>query len=131
MVTVTAVVVASLLAAALLLWPARARHEVSVGLTELPRRRAELERREATTRSLRGALAADPVSAAASGVRGVLALLRDGGVSAEVAAATLETIGGRRVGRLRHRPDAHHGVPRHYQGVHHPCGRWPVPDRTV
>ena len=64
MVTVTALVVASLLAAALLLWPARARHEVAVGLTELPRRRAELERREATTRSLRGALAADPVSAA-------------------------------------------------------------------
>ncbi|MFL0460820.1 type II secretion system F family protein [Kytococcus sedentarius] len=76
MVTVTALVVASLLAAALLLWPARARHEVAVGLTELPRRRAELERREATTRSLRGALAADPVSAAGSGVRGVLALLR-------------------------------------------------------
>ena len=68
---------AGLLAAALLLWPARARHEVAVGLTELPRRRAELERREATTRSLRGALAADPVSAAGSGVRGVLALLRD------------------------------------------------------
>lgn len=34
-------------------------------------------------------------------VDGVLALLRDGGVSVEVTAATLETIGGQRVGRIQ------------------------------
>ena len=41
------------------------------------------------------------VRSGTTSVDGVLALLRDGGVSAEVAAATLETIGGRRVGRIQ------------------------------
>ena len=48
--------------------------------------------------------------AAARSVDAVLALLRDGGIVAEVSAATLETIAGRRVGRIQLEVDPAHSV---------------------
>ena len=51
----------------------------------------------------------DPRSGTTS-VDAVLSLLREGGVPAEVAAATLETIAGRRVGRIQLEVDPGHAA---------------------